>query len=122
LEFRRVLFRSISYYALVRALAKDGFADSLGLAASSLGWQARVHLAHDEFEPAFERYLEQLAGEDESTCLSLRVAARKALEARPAVLLPLAKNPRTRAVIMAHLISSDWSYWRHQEITNRVEA
>jgi hypothetical protein len=117
--------KAVSYYALVRALAKEGFADSLGLAASSIGWQARVHLANNEFEPAMERYLEQLAGEDGTAYQSLRIVARKALAAKPAVLLALAKNPRTRAVITAYLIASGRGYSGDEEgarVTNPSEA
>lgn len=107
--------KAITHYSFVRALAKDGFVDSLGLAASSLGWQARAHLRNNEVEQAIELYLEQLALEDYTACGSLRVAARQALKSPPAVLDALAKNPRTRAVITALIISTEQYCWEHEE-------
>ncbi len=99
--------KAVTYYSLVRALAKEGFSDSLGLAAASIGWQARAHLKNHEIERAIELYLEQLALGDGTAYASLRVAARRGLETAPPVLDSLAKNPRARAVITAHVISAE---------------
>ena len=45
--------------------ANQGFADSIGLAVSSLGWEARIALRRDDFIRAIDLYLEQAAAGDE---------------------------------------------------------
>lgn len=52
---------AIESYARVRALVADGFADDLGLAASSLGQEARVHLQMGDPRTAVELYARQAA-------------------------------------------------------------
>ena len=91
--------KAITYYSLVRALAKERFADTLGLAASSIGWQARAHLKNNEPERAIELYLQQLAMGDATAYQSLRMASSKALKSQPAVLDTLAVNPHCQAII-----------------------
>ena len=115
--------KAITYYSLVRALAKERFADTLGLAASSIGWQARAHLKNNEPERAIELYLQQLAMGDATAYESLRVAARKALQSPPEILDALAMNPRCRAVVTAHLTSTEWnSWWGDEAPTNRATS
>ena len=114
--------QAVTYYSLTRALAREGFADSLGLAAASIGWQARAHLQNHESEKAIEMYLEQLALDDGTAYQSLRIAARQALDSRPAVLEVLAKNPRTRAVLNAHLISTEWNSWLTDKSSTRSDS
>ena len=48
-------------YRQVRALVDAGFADDAGLAASSLGQEARLHLAHGDRVTAVKLYAEQAA-------------------------------------------------------------
>ncbi len=93
-------------YSLVRTLAKSGFPDSLGLAAASIGWEARVCLHAGEHERAMELYLQQLALGDETAYQSLRTVVFMALEKAPENLEMLVANPRCRTVFMADLISS----------------
>ena len=91
--------QAVGYYQEVRRLAKEGFADSLGLAAASLGWEAQANLRQKKFEPAIELYLEQFAaGDSNSAEVSLRFACHRALNAGNDTLAALAKNPRTAAV------------------------
>ena len=113
--------KAITYYSLVRALAGERFPDSLGLAASSIGWQARAHLKNNEPERAIELYLQQLAMEDDTAYHSLRMAARQALKSEPAGLESLAGNPRCRAVITGHVISTERTSWMDDGATNRAE-
>lgn len=96
---------AVRYYEQVRELAQKGFNDSIGLAAASLGMEARVHLRRKHFEPAISLYLDQLAAGDGSSTNSLRMAAGAALGAGPAALRALARNPRTQRVITAYVIS-----------------
>ena len=56
----------------VRALAKEGFKDSIGLAADSYGWEALHELKHDHAEKAARLYLTQLALGDMSAIVSLK--------------------------------------------------
>jgi hypothetical protein len=53
-------------------LAKEGFADPLGLAADSYGWEARGELDQGHDEAAAKLYLTQLALGDDSAIVSLK--------------------------------------------------
>jgi LysM repeat protein len=100
--------QAAKHYQQVRELARKGFADSTGLAASSLGLEARVCLKQKKYERAIELYLEQNAAGDGSAVNSLRFTAAAAFGeqgASPAQLAVLAKNPRARRILTAYLIS-----------------
>jgi hypothetical protein len=60
------------WFQMTRALAKEGFADSLGLAADSYGWEAKYELEQGHMEAAAVLYLQQLALGDESAIVSLK--------------------------------------------------
>jgi len=100
--------KAIPYFQQARALAKAGFADSLGLAASSLGWEARLHLREKDFAPAIDLYLEHAACGDPAAVVSLRWAASAALRAPEGQLRRLAGHPRAQRVITAYVISGGW--------------
>ncbi len=55
-----------------RQLAKDGLADSLGLAVESYGWEARCELERGHSEGSARLYLTQLAAGDLSAVVSLK--------------------------------------------------
>jgi len=99
--------RAAAYYQSVRSLAQAGFADSLGLAASSLGWEARLHLRGERFAPAIDLYLEQAASGDPTAITSLRWVASGALER--GALRALATHPRAQRVITAYVIAGGWA-------------
>lgn len=104
--------KAIEYYQQVRSLAKKGFADSTGLAAASLGWEAKIYYERGEYQKAIALYLEQLAAGDSSAAESLRLTASAAL-GNPGQLRELALNSDARQVITAFLVScrsSTWSY------------
>jgi len=101
--------RAISYFQQVRALAKAGFADSLGLASSSLGFEARLHLREDRHAQAIDLYLEQAAEGDPSAILSLRFTASHALGQGASALRPLASHPRAQRVVTAYVIAGGWA-------------
>ena len=101
--------QAAEYYEQVRELARKGFADPTGLAASSLGLEARVRLKQKGYGHAIELYLEQFAAGDGSTVNSLRFTAIAAFGeqgASPEQFAALAKNPRVRRVLTAYLIST----------------
>jgi tetratricopeptide (TPR) repeat protein len=97
--------KAISYFKQVRQLARQGFHDTLGLAAASLGLEARVYLQQTNYGAAIEMYLEQMASGDPTATNSLAFAAEMALGNGLDSVRPLAKNPRTRKVITACVIS-----------------
>jgi tetratricopeptide (TPR) repeat protein len=103
--------KAVAYYQQVRDLARHGFVDSVGLAAASLGLEARVYLHQKKYEHAIETYLEQLATDDPTAGPSLVLAAREVLTKGPDVLRPLAVNPRTQRVITAFVISRGIQQW-----------
>jgi tetratricopeptide (TPR) repeat protein len=97
--------KAIEHFQRTRRLARQGFADRLGLAAASLGWEARANLKLERFQAAIELYLRQLAAGDESAVLSLRQVASSVLKLDAARLQRIGANSRTRQVITAYVIS-----------------
>src|SRR5258706_14538864 len=97
--------RASSWFQNVRALAAPGFVDILGLASSSLGWEARLQLGEERYAPAIDLYLEQAASGDPSAVNSLRFAASAAMQRGARALRPLAAHPRAQRVITAYVIS-----------------
>jgi len=63
---------AVKWFRHTRELAKDGFADSPGLAADSYGWEARSELKQGHDEAAAKLYLTQLALGDDSAIVSLK--------------------------------------------------
>ena len=88
--------KAASFFKQVRDLARQGYRDTLGLAAASLGLEARVCLRQTNYEGAIELYLDQMASGDPTATNSLATAAAKALGAGSEALRSLAKNPRNQ--------------------------
>src|SRR5207237_10868950 len=93
------------YFRQARQLATHGFADSIGLAAASLGLEARVELNQKNYERAIELYLEQDATGDESAANSLHFVASRVFQSDQEALEPLARNPHTQRLLTAYIIS-----------------
>ena len=100
--------KAIAYFRQVRAFAKDGFIDSLGLAAASLGLEARLHWRDRRYAEAIDLYLEQAAAGDPTAVNSLRFAAGQSLDQGESTLRKLAKHPRAQRVITAYVISGGY--------------
>ncbi len=98
--------KAVEYFQRTRDLAKRGFADSIGLAAAALGWEARVEFRRKHYRRALELYLEQYASGDDSAVTSLRWVAAEALTAGAEELASLAAWKEGREVITAYLIHS----------------
>jgi tetratricopeptide (TPR) repeat protein len=96
--------KSIEYFQKVRSLTAAGFADRLGLAAASLGWEAHEELHREHFDRAIQLYLQQLASGDDSATASLRMAAGQAL-GEGSQLTSLATNTECRRVITAYIFT-----------------
>lgn len=103
--------KALTFFSFTRALAAQGFVDSIGLASESLGWQARAHLDRGEYERAFELYAAQHASGDASARGSLRITALQALRESPPVLQRLATNRLARAMITAELVCNPSDFW-----------
>lgn len=90
-----------------RNLVQAGFHDPTGLAAASLGLEARECLRQQQFESAGELYLQQFASGDKvRAAASLHLLAASALAQDPAALAGMARNPRLLHIINAHLLST----------------
>jgi hypothetical protein len=63
---------AVKWFERTRELARAGFADSLGMAADSYGWEGRSEWKQDHPEKAAPLFLTQLALGDESAIVSLK--------------------------------------------------
>ncbi|HXO27719.1 MAG TPA: hypothetical protein VOA80_10270, partial [Thermoanaerobaculia bacterium] len=75
----RDLAAAVSWFRRTRELAAHGFADSLGLAVLSLGWEARAEAARRHFDRAEALYAQQARAGDSSAIDSLRIFWRERL-------------------------------------------
>ena len=96
---------AVPWFQHTRALAAQGFADSLSLAASSLGWEALAELRRGHHEQAAALYLQHYASGDAGAVISLRVVADRALRADPRDLIRYARSAPLNQVITAYLVS-----------------
>ena len=108
---------AVKWFERVRTLAGEGFADSIALAASSLGWEARAELNRAGYARAIELYLAQRLMGDPAVMRSLQTACAEAINAQPEDLLKVAQNPTARRIVTAYLVSRiqswpcKWSYY-----------
>ena len=98
------------YFRQVRDLAAQGFSDRTGLAAASIGLEARLALRTNDFQTAIQLYLDQYAADGWGAGESLQVALSRAVAAGPKALAPLAVDPKTRRLVTAYLISERLYY------------
>jgi hypothetical protein len=96
---------AIARFRLVREMAGAGMADSLGLAVSSLGWEARAELDRGQEESALDLYVRQYRAGDASAANSLRFLARDLWNGPPARLRALAANAEARRLLVAYALS-----------------
>ena len=107
------------WFQRTRELARDGFVDSLGMAADSYGWEGRSEWKQDHAEKAAPLFLTQLALGDESAIVSLkalipdRVPTEGMLnydpepqEAVRSHLERAARDPLLRRLITAHILAT----------------
>mgnify|MGYP005835622073 CR=1 FL=1 len=96
---------AIVWFQRTRELAAEGFGDSLCLAASSYGWEARVHYLRGEYRRAAELYLIQNAAGDRMALCSLRDVAARIVRSDRARMSDYARDPVLRDLITAYMIS-----------------
>jgi hypothetical protein len=94
--------KSVPWFRRTRELVADDFHDTLGLAASSLGWEAQAELRQDHLERATALYLQQLSTGDATAVLSLHIVSERVLKSD---LLHYASDKNLRRVVTAHLVS-----------------
>ena len=90
---------AIRWFRRTRELAAEGFADSLGLANSSIGWEACAELDLHHHPRAIRMYLEHKAAGDPTSVESLGFASRRALRVPMETLVEYARDPVMRPVI-----------------------
>ena len=101
---------AIRWFRLTRELAAEGFADSLGLANSSIGWEACAELDLHHHPRAIRMYLEHKAAGDPTSVESLGFASRRALRVPMETLVEYARDPVMRPVITDSAESLIYSY------------
>jgi hypothetical protein len=94
---------SVIWFQKARALAATGFSDNLGLAASSLGWEARAELDQGHFTRATDLYLDHLASGDPTALMSIRLVAARIADSDPRILDSLAAHLPTQRLITAYI-------------------
>lgn len=92
--------RAIPFFEKTRALAAEGFADTLGLAEASVGWQAQAEMKSGVYVDAIHRY----AGIGTGAALSLRVVCSRALDEKP-VDPALVQDELSRRIVTAWLVA-----------------
>jgi hypothetical protein len=125
---------TVQWFQRTRDLAKEGFADSLGMAADSNGWEGRSEWKQDHPEKAAKLFLTELALGDESAIVSLKALIpdrtpiegmlnygpepedqqgwseeqKKAAEQETLVeLTTAAKDPLLRRLVTAHILATE---------------
>jgi tetratricopeptide (TPR) repeat protein len=110
---------AVRWFQRAREIAgQEGFEDSLGLAAESLGWEARAERDLGHFDKALVLYARQAKGGDRGAAGSLRFVARQALKAGPDALSAVARSAEARNVMTAFLVSdasAPWDLWQIEE-------
>lgn len=99
---------AVRWFERTRELASQGFADRLGLAAASLGWQARAEWDLGRPERALQLYARQAAAGDPTAVQSLRLASARALAAGPDLLGRVARDAEARRIVTAYVITPRW--------------
>src|SRR5207244_2148617 len=98
--------KAIEFYRTTRALAQEGFADSLGLAVGSFGREARLYLDQKNYPQAIKLYLQQFAAGDESAYNSLCFTMRSLIVCSPEFIARQFEDPQTRRVVTAYIVST----------------
>ncbi len=105
--------QAVSSFQLVRALAKQGFSDGIGLAAESIGWEARAHLKAKRYVRAMELYREQFAAGDHNGVVSLKWVAGEVFAEGGRALADAAAHPIARRIVTAWF--TDQPVWSEPE-------
>lgn len=99
--------RAVKWLQRTRDLVNEGYDDTLGLAASSLGWEAYTELGRDRYDRALVLYAQQAKAGDDTALPSLRMTCADLLRKGPKALDAVARNPEARAVFTAWIVSNN---------------
>lgn len=99
---------AVRWFERTRELASQGFADGLGLAAASLGWQARSEWKLGHPEQALRLYAQQAATGDPTAPQSLRFTSANILDGSTDLAIRAAKDPEARRIVTAYVLSPRW--------------
>ncbi|HEY2737945.1 MAG TPA: hypothetical protein VGK45_06030 [Thermoanaerobaculia bacterium] len=102
---------AVHWFQNTRELAAHGFDDSLGLAAASLGWEARAEYDLGHFDRALALYARQERSGDSTALSSLQFVCRAAFKKGPDALIPIARSADARDVMTAVLVSDHHGPW-----------
>jgi tetratricopeptide (TPR) repeat protein len=97
---------AIRWFERVRQMADTGYADRLGLAADSIGWQARVELDRSNIVTAIEGYIRHYRTGDPTARVSINWAVSRLLAAGPAVRSEAARNLTVQRVVTAYVVAA----------------
>jgi hypothetical protein len=102
---------ALHWFETTREMAAHGFEDSLGLAAASLGWQARAERDLGHFDRALVLYARQARTGDPLALSSIQHVSRQALEKGGDTLASVARSGEARDVMTAFLVSDRHGDW-----------
>lgn len=95
---------AVQWFERTRELVDQGFPDPLGLAAASLGWQARAELARKQPDKTLVLYLQQVSAGDPRAVQSIRTTSFKLLDDLPS-LKKIAGSDDARPIMTAYVLS-----------------
>ena len=99
--------RARQWFQRTRELAMEAYDDRLGLAASSLGWEALLELRRERWASALELYDQQARAEDPRAVASLRFTCAAILKKGPGALADVAGDPEARGIFTAWIVSRE---------------
>ncbi|MFI5379793.1 MAG: tetratricopeptide repeat protein [Tepidisphaerales bacterium] len=102
--------KAVTWLTKTRELAQQGYADSTGLAAASLGWEGRAELRQQHLGRAIELYMSHYASGDGWAITSLQYVGDAAMKSQPAELKQLAADPLARKVLTAYIVAKGGPY------------
>ena len=110
--------KAIAAFQLTRSLVNAGFRDSLGLAAASLGWEAKAELSRQHLSRAIELYATQYRSGDENAIGSIRTACMLLLRQDDAELHAAAERRDVIHAMSAYLLSDGFTGWSYGHVTH----
>ncbi len=95
---------AVRWFDRTREMAAKGLPDPLGLAETSLGWQARAEAGRRQPDEALKLYLQQEKAGDSSALASIRRTSARALN-DPEALKRIARSAEARPIFTAWALS-----------------
>ncbi|MFO1501640.1 MAG: hypothetical protein U1G07_25210 [Verrucomicrobiota bacterium] len=112
--------KAAAWFARVRQLAAGGFADSVGLAAASYGWEAKAEVGRHNELAALRLYLLQNQAGDRSAELSLRLVLRRLVRQADFDWSPLAADAAVRQLVTSYIIARQAAEIDEEEEASRL--